>query len=210
MRRLLILLLLASCCLPPAKAQVYTMEVGGGLGVTSYEGDYNGSILKDGGVAAAALWRYLFNPRMGVKLDLGYTKLKHASAFSTPAIDLNAMYEYNFWPYGTGMDYRGAKRLTPFLTLGLGATYANSKDKGVIAANLPIGLGLKYKIGNRTNLNLSWVMHFSSSDRLDNAVDPLLVNSSGWFKNKDCYSGLMLHLTYSFREKCKTCHNDDE
>ena len=118
-------------------------------------------------------------------------------------------YEYNFWPYGTGQDYRGAKRLTPFVSGGLGMTIV-SGSKSVCSANIPIGLGVKYKLGERTNIGLEWAMHFSLSDELDGVKDPYHIKSSGLFKNTDCYSTLQLTFTYSFMAKCKTCHNADE
>ncbi|MCQ2221285.1 MAG: porin family protein, partial [Prevotella sp.] len=37
---------------------------------------------------------------------------------------------------------------------------------------------------------------------------PYRINSSGIFKNTDCYSNLQVTLTYSFWEKCKTCNKD--
>ena len=73
---------------------------------------------------------------------------------------------------------------------------------------MPVGLGLKYKIGKRVNLGLEWSVHFSQSDELDGAKDPYGIKSSGLFKNTDCYSVLQLSLTYSFMPKCVTCNKD--
>lgn len=211
----------------------YLMEIGGGVGLMSYEGDFNGSILKDMQPSAAFQLRRLLNPRMGFKFQLDYGKMKGSSAdiktaypgfttgqyapegsavyeFSNSLFDLNAVYEYNFWPYGTGQDYRGAKRLTPFIFAGLGFTYATGGGNNTFAANLPLGVGVKYKLGDRLNLNVDWTMHFTMTDKLDGVVDPYCVKTSGIFKNHDCYSALMVSLTYSFMEKCRTCHNQDE
>ena len=126
---------------------------------------------------------------------------------------MSLTYEYNFWPYGTGRDYRGAKRLTPFIFGGLGATFASKANEGaksVFTANVPIGLGIKYKVAPRLNVGLEWAIHFSLSDNIDGATDPYNIPSSGLFKNTDCYSALQLSLTYSFMPKCRTCHNADE
>ncbi len=199
----------------------------------SYEGDFNGSVLKNMQPSAALVLRRLLNPRMGFKFQLDYGKMKGSSAdiktaypeystaqyqpagaevynFSNTLIDLKSTYEYNFWPYGTGREYRGAKRITPFVFVGLGLTYVTGGGNNVFTANLPMGVGVKYKIGDRLNLNVDWTMHFTMSDKLDGVVDPYLVKSSGIFKNRDCYSALMVSLTYSFKEKCRTCHNQDE
>ena len=128
--------------------------------------------------------------------------------FSNPMVDGSVRFEYNFWPFGTGREYRGAKHLTPFLAFGVGITYVKTPDEGVMAGNMPFGLGLKYKVGERMNLTAEWRMHFTGSDKLDGVSDPYGVKSSGLFKNTDCYSVLQLSLTYDIWEKCKTCNND--
>jgi hypothetical protein len=161
---------------------------------------------------------------MGLRIAASYGKLKGKSTdadtyypdyqqsaydFNNSLVDVSLTYEYNFWPYGTGRDYRGAKRITPFVFGGLGATYVSGGDKNVFTANVPLGLGIKYKIGERLNLGVEWAMHFSLSDKLDGVKDPYYVKSSGLFKNTDCYSALQVTLTYSFMAKCRTCNNDD-
>lgn len=201
----------------------YKMEIGAGLGMTSYVGDFNSSLLKDMQPSASLVLRRIFNPYMGLKLNLLYGKMKGSSAdvdtyypeyvgktyeFDNDMVDMSLTYEYNFFPYGTGMDYRGAKRFTPFLFLGLGGTYVKTSDKSVFTANFPIGAGLKYKVAKRINLTLEWAMHFSMSDKLDGVQDPYKIKSTGMFKNKDAYSTLQLMVTYSFMPKCTTCNKD--
>jgi hypothetical protein len=93
----------------------------------------------------------------------------------------------------------------------LGTTYAkcNVNDKSAFALNLPLGVGLKYKIGERTNLGFDYAFHFAQSDKLDGMADPYGIESSGLFKNTDCYSAFEITLTYSFSAKCYTCNRDD-
>ena len=201
----------------------YKMEIGAGLGMTSYVGDFNGSIVKDMQPSFSAVLRRVFNPYMDLKLNLLYGKMKGSSAdvetyypdyvskpyeFDNDMVDLSLTYEYNFFPYGTGNDYRGAKRFTPFLFLGLGGTYVKTEDKSVFTANVPLGAGFKYKVAKRVNLTLEWAVHFSMSDKLDGIQDPYKVESTGMFKNKDAYSTLQLMVTYSFMPKCTTCNKD--
>lgn len=203
----------------------YRMEVGAAVGLMGYHGDFNGSLTKDLQPMGSLVARYIFNPYMGLKANVSYGMLKGSSAdvktwypefsetpysFSNKLVDLDVVYEYNFWPYGTGRDYRGAKRLTPYLLLGLGGTFVKTDQKNVFTANLPIGVGVKYKVGARVNVGLEWAMHFSLNDELDGVKDPYGIKSSGLFKNTDCYSTLQLSVTYSFMAKCRTCHNEDE
>lgn len=226
MRKGLVILLML-CATLTASAQQddeYLMEIGGGVGMVSYQGDFNGKITSGMQPAGAIVWRRLLNPYMGFRVTGMMGKLKgdatrvetyypdettRAYSFDRSLTDVSVTYEYNFWPYGTGRDYRGAKRLTPFVFGGIGATYVSGGEKKVFTANVPIGLGIKYKLKERLNVGLEWSMHFSLSDELDGMADPYGIKSSGAFKNTDCYSGLMLTLTYSFKSKCRTCNNDD-
>lgn len=226
MRKGLVTLLMLCATLTTSAQQddEYLMEIGGGVGMVSYQGDFNGKITSGMQPAGAIVWRRLLNPYMGFRVTGMMGKLKgdatrvetyypdettRAYSFDRSLTDVSVTYEYNFWPYGTGRDYRGAKRLTPFVFGGIGATYVSGGEKKVFTANVPIGLGIKYKLKERLNVGLEWSMHFSLSDELDGMADPYGIKSSGAFKNTDCYSGLMLTLTYSFKSKCRTCNNDD-
>ena len=80
----------------------------------------------------------------------------------------------------------------------------------MFTANVPLGVGVKYKVATRLNLGIEWAMHFSMNDNLDGVKDPYGIQSTGMFKNTDCYSMLQLTLTYSLMPKCRTCHNDDD
>ena len=227
MRKLLLMLMVL---LPAARMSAqddpqYRMEIGAGVGMVSYEGDFNGNVLKNMQPMFSALWRYNFDPYKDLRLSATYGKLKGSSkdvdtyypdyateeySFNRNLLDVSLVFEYNFWPYGTGRDYRGAKRLTPYIYGGSGATSASGGgSKSVFTANVPIGLGVKYKLNERMNLGLDWGIHFSLSDELDGVKDPYQVKSSGMFKNTDCYSMLQLTLTYSFKAKCRTCNKEE-
>ena len=227
MRKLLLMLMVL---LPAARMSAqddpqYRMEIGAGVGTVSYEGDFNGNVLKNMQPMFSALWRYNFDPYKDLRLSATYGKLKGSSkdvdtyypdyateeySFNRNLLDVSLVFEYNFWPYGTGRDYRGAKRLTPYIYGGIGATSASGGgSKSVFTANVPIGLGVKYKLNERMNLGLDWGIHFSLSDELDGVKDPYQVKSSGMFKNTDCYSMLQLTLTYSFKAKRRTCNKEE-
>ena len=227
MRKLLLMLMVL---LPAARMSAqddpqYRMEIGAGVGTVSCEGDFNGNVLKNMQPMFSALWRYNFDPYKDLRLSATYGKLKGSSkdvdtyypdyateeySFNRNLLDVSLVFEYNFWPYGTGRDYRGAKRLTPYIYGGIGATSASGGgSKSVFTANVPIGLGVKYKLNERMNLGLDWGIHFSLSDELDGVKDPYQVKSSGMFKNTDCYSMLQLTLTYSFKAKCRTCNKEE-
>lgn len=219
---ILLALMLHAVALQAQDEPEYRMEIGGGAGVMTYQGDFNGNLLKGMQPMGALTAKYRMNPRMAWAANVGVGKLKGSSAnvetwypdlrdnpieFSTTMTYFDLRYEYNFWAYGTGQEYHGARPFTPFITLGAGLAFAKPNES-VTAFQLPIGLGVKYKLANRLNLTAEWMMHFSGSDRLDGIKDPYGIESSGMFKNTDCYSTLQLTLTYDFWAKCKTCNND--
>ncbi len=237
MRRLLtyICLFLTTALTAVAQDDVeYRAEIGAAVVGNTYLGDFNGSLTKNICPGGGVVFRRIFNPYMAMRVQAMYTQLKgdYADAstvypeledvgydFKNTAFDLSATYEYNFLPYGTGRDVRGTKRLTPFISLGVGMTYVRCKNgtrdysndeiitdaKSIVTANIPLGVGVKYKLGARTNISLDWQMHFSLSDKLDGVKDPYYIKSSGVFKNTDCYSTLSLAVTYSISAKCPTC-----
>lgn len=229
MYRIRIISLLLLTCLATAVSQAqtddtYRREIGIAVGTTNYMGDFNGSLSKGYQPAAAIIFRQVFNPYSALKLDLGYTQIKGSSndvttfypeyateayKFKRTLTDFNATYEYNFWPYGTGRDYRGAVRFTPYIFCGVGLTLATGQGSSTLTANIPLGVGVKYKIAKRMNLGVEWAFHPTLSDNLDGVADPYGIKSTGVFKNTDCYSSLKLSLTYSFSAVCPTCNKDE-
>lgn len=200
----------------------YRLEVGAGAALTTYLGDFNANLLKETQPAFALMAKYKMNPRMAWGATITYGRLKGGSkgsetwypetaetpyTFSNQLIDLSLRYEYNFWAYGTGREYYGARRVAPFIAVGLGVTYADAHP-GTVGVSLPLGAGVKIKVSERLNLTADWTMHFTGSDHLDGVSDPYGIKSSGLMKNTDCYSAFMVALTYDLWEKCKTCNND--
>lgn len=200
----------------------YKMEVGVGVGLMNYLGDFNDNLTKEFQPMVGLVAKYKVNPRVAWSAMLNHGQLKGNSknertyypdyagqdySFTTKLTDLSVKFEYNFWPFGTGQEYYGAKPITPFIALGAGLAFAKC-DEMTTAFQMPIGFGVKYKLKSRLNLAVEWMMHFSGSDRLDGARDPYGIKSTELFKNTDCYQGLQFSLTYEFMEKCKTCHND--
>ena len=202
----------------------YRLEVGGGIGAVTYLGDFNSNLFRDMQPMGSLLAKYRIDPRQALAMNISYGQLKGSSSnektyypdsikdysFKSNLVDVGLRYEYNFWPYGTGQEYRGAKRLTPYIYIGMGATIAkaDTADKTEVAFNLPLGGGVKYKMADRLNLGVEWTIHFTTSDMLDGVKDPYGITSGGLFKNTDCYSQLRVSVTYDLWAKCKTCHND--
>ena len=219
-----IVLALMACSLHLSAQELeYKMEIGGMAGLSSYLGDANytnplGHLKPAGGLIA----RYNFNSRMALKFDLAYVGIGGNSAersnkypdgknwkFDSSVVDFGCQYELNFFGYGTGAaGYKGNKRLAPYIQLGLGMTYAQGvKPEGsTFTLNIPIGIGVKYKIKPRVNVGVDWAVHFSFSDHLDGIVDPYGIKGS-FLKNKDSYSMLMFYISYDIMPRYRKCNN---
>lgn len=219
-------ILLCMASLSHAEELEYRYEIGGMTGGSFYYGDANYSgLFKNMNLMGGAVWRYNLNPRMAVKANLAIAGISGATAdnenkfpggdteFSRTLYDLGAQFEYNFFAYGTGGGYKRTHRLTPYIFGGLGFTFAPEPADNVFTMNIPLGMGVKYKVAPRLNLGCELSFRFSLSDQLDVTEstgtildDPYGIKSSG-MKNKDSYSFLSIFLTYDISPKYRRCNN---
>ena len=196
----------------------YALELGAMGGPGFYMGDAQLSgFYKNVTMAGGAMGRYNITPRMALKFDLGFGSVKGNAAdeknqfpdmpnkkwdFNNSLVDIGCQYELNFWGYGTGNSYKGHKRLTPYIQMGLGFTYCNK----ALTMNIPVGFGIKYKLRPRVNVGIDWSMRFALGDKLDGIEDPYRIKS-GFLKNKDSYSWTMLYISYDLCPKYRKCNN---
>ena len=75
-----LLLFLATTPLWAQSDPEYKMEIGAGVGVMGYLGDFNESLLKDLQPMGTLLARYNLSPYMGVKMNVSFGKMKGSSA----------------------------------------------------------------------------------------------------------------------------------
>lgn len=199
----------------------YRFDIGGGIGMTGYLGDANSSNLwSHPGFDGQLLFRYLRSPRIAFKSGIyagtlaGNTEdmadvLPEARQFkfSTTFFELSEMFEFNFFNYGIGESYRRLKRWSPYIAAGVGATLWITGGSTCGAFTIPFGLGVKYKINERLNLGMEFMMKKVFSDSLDGKElsDPHAIKS-GFAKNTDWYSTLSVTLSYEFSKRCATCN----
>lgn len=206
----------------------YKFEIGATAGISFYNGDLSHKFYGNMAFAGGITGRWLINPYMAVKSTFAYNSIKGSTKnvndfyppkpesaqtysdkrqydFTDGIIDLSVTYEYNFWPFGMHHGYQGRKRITPYAQIGIGGTYGKAgKD---FTMQIPLGLGVKYKLKPRINIGLDWLYHFTLSDNLDGIKYPYGISSSG-FKNKDHYCTTMLYITYEFAPKCVQCNKN--
>lgn len=206
----------------------YRMEVGARLGGTSYMGDANyNNPLKEMGLSAGLVTRYIFNPRMALKCDIAWGKIAGDTrtattqfpegqqvSFDRNIYDVGAQFEYNFWPYGNGMSYHESHLFTPYLLGGMGVTIAPEPAEDVAAAHFSLGVGVKYKFAPRWNVGVEFAMRFTATDKLDvTSLDGLMLEDpfqvkGGLMKNKDSYSMIGVTVTYDIWPRCNNCNRD--
>ena len=204
----------------------YRYEVGVMAGGSSYHGDANYSTpMKNMNMMGGIVARYNINPRMAVKASLVVAGISGSTVaeenrfpqgdveFSRTIYDLGAQYECHFFAYGDGTGYKRSRRLVPYLFAGVGMTFAPEPAENVFTANIPLGLGVKYKIASRLNVGCELSFRFTLSDKLDVTdktlpmlEDPYGIKSSS-MKNKDSYSFLTISVTYDLSPKYRKCNN---
>ncbi len=238
MKKVLVILYLLWLGFPwEGKAQddVYRMELGGGVGGCFYLGDANSKPFAHLGAMGSVVARYIFNPRMAIKGNLALGHISGETGkdffpenagsgdadggrpgvahFKRNVIDFGAQFEFNFWGYGIGRGYEGYSRITPYMLIGAGLTLAPKPVQTDAGFNIPVGVGVKFKVRPRLNIGFEWSMRFTTTDRLDvSNMDGVILHDpygvkSGGFKNKDCYSFTMLSVTYDLFPKCVNCNN---
>ena len=202
----------------------YRFDMGGGIGMTGYLGDANTSnLFQNPGWDLELLFRYIANPRWAWKTNFYTGSLRGDSSqmtnvfpgeenykFSTQFYELGEMVEFNFFNYGMGETYRKLKRITPYITAGLGITLWSVDKKTGAGATIPFGVGLKYKPSLRWNIGFEFLMKKVFTDRLDSSSldDPYGIKSS-FMKNTDWYSTMSITISYEFSKRCATCNYKD-
>ena len=205
----------------------YTKEWGASLGLNSLLDDTTSSIVGNLHGSMGASVRFLFNPRMALRTEMGVhfiggdtggvkdfypdyvDQVGTARRFyrhSGTIFDLAALYELNFFSYAYRPGYQGHRRFTPYLQMGLG--FAFSTTGRTVTPWVPLGFGVKYKLRPRLNVGLDWTMRFSLSDRLDGFDAPHGLKSD-FFRNQDHLGLLRVTLTYDFSPRCPTCNKAD-
>lgn len=227
MRKDLMLAALLLCCpaLTVAQDDGYLMELGVGGGASFYMGDANRQFYQGTNGAFAIVARYNANPRLALKVNLAaagiWGTIENAygtlpdmdPTFSRTVYDAGLQLEWGFCGYGPE-GVHGSHKLAPYALLGLGLTFAPEPATNDLAANFPIGLGVRYKLSERVNIGAEWTMRFTTSDRLDVTQEsqPGLENPFGikgkGIKNKDSYSFTMLYVTFDLFKRPCNCNDE--
>lgn len=217
----------AATVLFPGKllSQEFRHEIGAASGASVYMGDANKKrFFLNPGMAGGGMYRYNINYRWAIKANLlagnvsGNTKNSgdafpygRQTSFSRTFVDAGLQAEFNFFPYGDTYAYLGAKPYTPYVFVGAGATYATGNSV-FFNANIPFGIGFKYKVKNRMNIGMEFSVRKLLGDDFDvtekNAdwsLDAPYGIKSSPLKNKDRYLLTMIFFTWEFGIREEPC-----
>ena len=223
MKRLLTIIAAAIIALSStvkAQDEAYKFDVGGALGLGGYLGEANQSnIYAHPSYSAQVFFRYLINTRWALKTNVLTTHISGNTAdmenvypefqpyeFSSQVYDLSARIEYNFFPYGIGEKYKKLHRLTPYLSLGIGANISVVDGHDYFAGSIPMGVGLKFKLKPRINLGCEFTMAKCIGDHIDGKdLKDLYLIKSSFAKNTDWISTFGVSISFEFGERCTSC-----
>ena len=206
-----------------AQDATYKFDLGAGIGMSGYAGDASPHLFTHPGVQGELTFRYLPNTRWAVRGVFAIAGISGDTKnmagvlpggaqyhFNSTVFDLGGRFEFNFFPYGIGQTYKGLRRWTPYLALGVGVTMATCKGSSAFGPNIPMAAGVKFKIKERVNVGVEFSVTKVFNDHIDGPdLSDLTTIKSSFLKNNDWYSRLTLSLTYEFGKRCETCHYVD-
>ena len=177
-------------------------DIGLRLGATYYIGDYNESLpFASPNLGGGVFLRYNINDYYSARVGVnggsysgsyspsnGYLPAA-GGAFSSLIFDGSAALEVNFLPF-SALAYKGAN-VTPFVSLGLGASYRS----GAVEPVVPISLGVKYRPAPRWTVGFEWILTKTFSDKIDGYVN-LSDQKKTVIHNNDWYSVAGLFITF--------------
>ncbi len=207
----------------------YKFEIGGMAGTSFYMGDANKTKLyQNPGLSAGVIFRYNPDLRWSVKNNFVIGKVSgdtrnsgnkfpfdNEVSFSRMFYELGTQVEFNFFNYSDKFAYLGAKRISPYIFTGVGFT-VGSGEKTFFDINVPIGIGVKYKVKDRLNLGFEFSFRKLFSDSFDvtkkgndfNLDRPYGIKGN-FLKNNDWYSLTMFSVTWDFGPRICPCLNID-
>ena len=179
-RRIFYLVFLLVGCCWVGKAQEYKYEIGGMVGGSYYMGDLNkNAFFKGLNPSLGVVFRYTPNFRWAVKTDLLWGRVSGSTdglenvfpngataSFERNFFELGGQMEFNFLPYSDKFAYLNTKRFSPYIFMGFGVTVAPG-NQTFASLNIPLGVGVKYKVINRLNLGCEFSFRKLFGDSFD-------------------------------------------
>ncbi len=188
-------------------------EIGIGMGVSYYLGDYNKVPFKGSRFSAGGFYRHNFDTRYALRVAVNYIQLYGNSnsipsdvvstSFSQNVYDLNIAGEFNFIPF---LPINKKYTYTPYVLAGVGIQYLPNGEKEYLLA-IPFGLGIKYNLNKSFCIAIETSFYKTFSDYVDVSYQEANANSKikqqCYEGNNDWYSIFGIKLTYKIKYKMK-------
>lgn len=185
-----------------AQEKEYLWEIGAQAGAGWTYGDRNHSkVLSDAGFSFGIVSRYNASLRWSWAGELQSDATKPNRLWN-----LSVRPEFSFWNYGWGNDYRDKRRYAPFLTMGLSGGVLTGEGKSAFVVGIPMGIGVKYKVAQRWNMQVTALFTKTFSDKVDGMDNDGGIKTNAIVGN-DWTAGIRIGITYDFKERCIECHN---
>ncbi len=191
-------------------------DYGFSAGVTSYLGDINQNrLFYRPGPAGQIFYRYNFNPRQAVRINLLAGNVKgndldfdnplqqqRAGSFSALVTELGANFEFNFFPYST---VKGRKTdYTPYISAGV-ALSAVSTGGISFFPSIPFSAGFKINVYNNIGLEFEYGFRKTFYDNFDGLNDMIAPEDRTWTHNNDWYNYMGVGITWKMYNKLSGC-----
>lgn len=186
-------------------------------------GDVNETLFKNVQPVGGASFKYKFNGHWEIKVqgeggllgiadddftETDYRKNGTETFYGKKSVVFGGMQvlgEFNFFNFGVQKWAEYRKWFSPTLVAGLGFIGFN----GNFAVTVPMGIGMKFKLSNRINMGLYWMVTKAFTDKLDYVDDPIGLNKGFW-NNRDWYSTAQMYISVNFVKECAPCRNGVE
>lgn len=216
----LLLVLAGMPCVLSAEQRMLHCELGIDAGCGYYVGDATPHIFQNVRETYGANFRYMFTRRWAVRVKgmahriTGYNSdgtgfvVKDNGMWTNQLINLDAVAEFNFFPFG---DVRGESRIkpiSPYIATGVGVCLHSKGEK--VAAYMPFIVGLKWRCSTYCTLHMAWEHHVYFADNLENVEDYNNKNNLNGnnLMNVDVTGQLVVGVAVAFareKRKCRTC-----
>ncbi|MDR3653766.1 MAG: DUF6089 family protein [Paludibacter sp.] len=212
--RLLILCVLGIISANTLAQDEYKAEIGVSGGGSYYLGDANSQLFKNMQLAVGGFFRYKFDPRFALKVEIISTKVVAAqNTVNNSLYSTDFCGEFNFFDLEENQYKQFSKKFSPYIFTGVGIMtdmYDGQKFPGFLS--LPFGVGIKVKLASRWNFNAQWTNRLLLfSDNMEN--NPIYNNTNNLngtnVLNNDLLSTLTVGLSFDFWEKSCNCLNNN-
>lgn len=191
----------------------YLAEIGINGGGSYMLDDINGTPFKNPKFDFGIIYRQNFNERLSAHAEWNSTSLdsysinNEMSPISLNTIDLCG--EFNFFDL-IKKEYKPMSRsFSPYIFTGIGMAFTPNTVSAFPFGTgyIPFGIGLKFKMGNRFNLNAKWAHRLMFNDNIESITGPL--NGTN-FLNNDVASTYTIGISFDFWERPCDCNNSHD